>query len=58
MALLRILPDVTGSRKSKMAAAIFDFRPPVTSRGIRINSIDFPDPENGGQSLKRRCYLA
>ena len=59
MAPLRILPDVTGSRLLKMAAAkpegltaaIFKNRLPVTSDSIRINAIVLLDPENGGLAV-------
>ena len=44
MALLPILPDVTGSRLLNMAAA----KPEVTSGSICDSAIEFLDPENGG----------
>ena len=47
-ALLRILPDVTGSRILKMAAAILKSRLPVTSDSIRNSAAELLDPENWG----------
>ena len=60
-AILRILPDVTGSRNSKMTAAksevlisqllvaaIFKIRLPVTSGRIRNSNTELLDPENVG----------
>ena len=34
-----------------MAAAIFDFRLPVSPGGIRNSPVEFMDPENGGLAV-------
>ena len=65
MALYRIPPYVNGVNRwngvtilssryistSGLAAAIFEFRLPLTSGGIRNSPIEFQDPENGGQAV-------
>ena len=48
MELIRIPQDVTGGRKSKMVAAILNFRLPVTSGNIRSSAIVLLDLGNDG----------
>ena len=71
MGLLRIPPDVSGSRNSKMATAKpevliyrldkivtpFQRLTPFTYGGIRYSAIEFLDADNGGSPLEWRCYL-
>ena len=47
MELIRIPVDVTGGGKSKMEAAILDFRLPVTSGIIRNSTAELVDPDVG-----------
>jgi hypothetical protein len=66
MALYRIPPYVNGVNRwngvtilssryistSGLAAAIFEFRLPVTSDGIRKSPVKFLDTENGGLAVR------